>query len=105
MTFSTVSSDIKSANLNCYLLVADTEGAAVGISVLLKKINGKSIAKLIEESGVKEKIHHRFLIIPGLLAPIKEEIAATTEMEVLVGPLESTKIPLFMRTEWADKLV
>ncbi len=101
MTFAAVSADIKAANLNCYLLVADTGGSAVGISVLLRKINGSAVARLIKENGLKEKIGHRSLVIPGLMESMKEEIASETEMEVFVGPLESTKIPVFMQNDWS----
>jgi acetyl-CoA decarbonylase/synthase, CODH/ACS complex subunit gamma len=93
LTYYTVEGDLKSANANCYLLVLDTEGRAVDVSVAGSQLNGRSVADLIKESGIEEKINHKKLIIPGLAAPVSGEIEDESGWEVLVGPRDSSAVP------------
>jgi len=100
MTYSVVSGDIRAGNLDCYLLVADTGGYSVLVSVVMRRITGEIVHKLIEESEVMDKVGHRNLIIPGLMLPLKEEVEEATGMDVLLGPSESSGIPDYIRDHW-----
>jgi len=96
LTYYTVEGDLKSGNANCYLLVLDTEGRAVDVSLAGNQLNGESVADLIKESGIEDKIKTRTLIIPGLAAPVSGEIEDETGWEVVVGPRDSSAVPDFL---------
>lgn len=96
LTFYTVEGDLKSGNSNCYLLVLDTNGRAVDVSVAGNQFTGKAVAELIKESGIEEKISHRKLIVPGLGAPVSGEIEDESGWEVAVGPRDSSQAPDYL---------
>lgn len=96
LTYYTVEGDLKSGKANCYLLVLDTEGRAVDVSIAGNQFNGKSVSDLIKESGIEDKVKTRTLIIPGLAAPVSGEIEDESGWEVLVGPRDSSAVADFL---------
>ncbi len=100
LTYYTVASDIESAGLNCYLIVADTEGHAVDTSVAGRKLTAENTAEAIKTAKVEEKVKHRKLIIPGKAARLSGEIQELSGWEVLVGPRDSSEIPKFLSEKW-----
>lgn len=100
LTYYTVASDIESAGLNCYLIVADTEGHAVDTSVAGRKLTAENIAEAIKTSLVEKKVKHRKLIIPGKAARLSGEIQELSSWEVLVGPRDSSEIPKYLSDKW-----
>ncbi len=110
LTYFTVSSDIQSSDVskNCYLLVVDTQGigvqsAAARASKAKGGLTADTIAKALKESGVEERVKHRTLIIPGMVASMSPEIEKLTGWKVLVGPSASAEIPEFLREHWYKK--
>jgi acetyl-CoA decarbonylase/synthase complex subunit gamma len=95
LTFYTVEGDIK-GKTNAYLLVLDTEGRAVDVSLAGGQLNAEAVADLIKETGIEEKVDTRKLIIPGLAAPVSGEIEDESGWEVLVGPRDSSAVPGFI---------
>lgn len=100
MTYSMVSGDIRSANINAHLLVADSQGFSIGVACLLGTVTENEIASRLKESGVLDKVKHNYLVIPGLMESIKTKIEEATKMQVIVGPNDSRYIPKFMQDEW-----
>lgn len=96
LTYYTVEGDLKSGKSNCYLLVVDTGGRAVDVSVAGNQFTGKAVAELIKEVGIEDKVKHRKLIIPGLGAPVSGEIEDDSGWEVVVGPRDSSEVPDFL---------
>jgi acetyl-CoA decarbonylase/synthase complex subunit gamma len=110
LTYFTVSSDIESTPISnkCYLLVVDSEGvgvrtAAARASARKGGITAEGIAKAIKESGIEEKVKHKTLIIPGLLAGLKDAIENLTSWKVLIGPSNSAELPKFLEEHWYKK--
>ncbi len=103
LTYFTVENDIKSAKIDCYLLVVDTEGLSVQSAVAGRKLTAELVADALKESGVEEKVKHRYLIIPGLAARLSGEIEELTGWKVLVGPQDSSAIPKFLSEKWPPK--
>lgn len=95
LTFYTVEGDIK-GKTNAYLLVLDTEGRAVDVSLAGGQLNAEAVADLIKETGIEDKVDTRKLIIPGLAAPVSGEIEDESGWEVLVGPRDSSAVPGFL---------
>ena len=107
LTYFTVSSDIESSPVSnkCYLLVVDSEGvgvrtAAARASARKGGITAEGIAKAIKESGIEQKVKHKTLIIPGLLAGLKDGIEKLTGWKVLIGPSNSAELPKFLEEHW-----
>ena len=96
LTYYTVEGDIKSGDVTAYLLVLDTEGRAVDVSLAGGQLNGPAVADLIKETGIEERVRDKVLIIPGLAAPASGEIEDDTGWKVLVGPRDSSGIPDYL---------
>ncbi len=97
LTYYTVEGDLKSGKANCYLLVLDTEGRAVDVSVAGSQFNGKAVADLIKETGIEDKVKTRKMVIPGLGAPVSGEIEDDSGWEVVVGPRDSSALTAFLK--------
>ena len=95
LTFYTVEGDIK-GKTNAYLLVLDTEGRAVDVSLAGGQLNAEAVADLIKETEIEAKVDTRTLIIPGLSAPVSGEIEDESGWNVLVGPRDSSGVPGFI---------
>lgn len=100
LTYFTVESDIKSANLSCYLVVEDTGGLSVESAVAGRYFSAAGIAEALAASGVDERVDHRVLIIPGLAARLSGEAAEATGWRVLVGPKDSSGLPAYIKERW-----
>ena len=97
LTYYTVEGDLKSGKANGYLLVLDTEGRAVDVSVAGSQFNGKAVADLIKETGIEDKVKTRKMVIPGLGAPVSGEIEDESGWEIMVGPRDSSALADFLR--------
>lgn len=100
LTYFTVESDIKSANLSCYLVVADTGGLSVESAVAGRYLSAAGIAEALTASGVADRVDHRVLVIPGLAARLSGEAAEATGWRVLVGPKDSSGLAAFLKERW-----
>lgn len=103
LTYFTVENDVKSAKIDCYLLVVDTEGLSVQSAVAGRKLTAELVADAIKESGLEEKVKHRYVIIPGLAARLSGELEELSGWRVLVGPKDSSAIPKFLSEKWPPK--
>ena len=103
LTYFTVESDIKSANIDCYLVVVDTGGISVESSVAGRYLTADTIAEALKEFEVEKNVKHRYLILPGLAARLSGETEDSTGWRVLVGPRDSSGIPMFLKEKWPPK--
>jgi len=100
LTYFTVESDIKAANLDCYLIVIDTGGLSVESAVAGRYFTADSIAGAIKDYAVAGLVDHTTLVIPGLAARLSGETEEATGWKILVGPKDSSGIPQFLREHW-----
>jgi acetyl-CoA decarbonylase/synthase complex subunit gamma len=109
LTYFTVESDIKKFGLNCYLIVADTEGISVESAVAGRYLTAESIAEAVKKSGVAEKVKHKHLILPGMAARLSGETEDELKniglagWHVMVGPRDSSGIAKFLDEKWPPK--
>ncbi len=103
LTYFTVESDIKSSDIDCYLIVVDTEGLSVESSVAGRILTAQVVADALRNSAVESKVQHKHLVIPGLAARLSGEIEEITGWQVLVGPKDSSGIPQFLQKNWPPK--
>ena len=100
LTFFTVESDIKSAGLDCYLIVADTGGLSVESAVAGRYFSADSIVSALRDTKIGDLVDHRTLIIPGLAARLSGETEEASGWQILVGPKDSSGLPQFLRDRW-----
>lgn len=96
LTYYTVESDIKSGNVNCYLIVFDTDGLGVDSSVAGGQLDAFKANEAIKKSEIEGLVTHRRIIIPGLAARISGDLERLSGWEVIVGPRDSSGIPKFI---------
>jgi acetyl-CoA decarbonylase/synthase complex subunit gamma len=100
LTFFTVESDIKTAGLDCYLLVVDTGGLSVESAVAGRYFSAESIVTALKDMEVANLVNHKTLIIPGLAARLSGESEEASGWKILVGPKDSSGLPQFLREHW-----
>jgi acetyl-CoA decarbonylase/synthase complex subunit gamma len=103
LTYFTVESDIKSAGIDCFLIVVDTGGNSVESAVAGRYLNAESIAAALKETGIADRVNYRYLILPGLAARLSGETEEASGWHVLVGPKDSSGIPAFLKAHWPPK--
>jgi len=97
LTYFTVASDIEASKVPSYLLVIDTEGLSVMTAFAADKFTPEKIAQALDDYKVAEKVDHRRLIIPGMIAMMKMKLEDLTGWEVLVGTKDSSALPKYLR--------
>ncbi|RJS72330.1 MAG: acetyl-CoA decarbonylase/synthase complex subunit gamma [Candidatus Syntrophoarchaeum sp. WYZ-LMO15] len=103
LTYYTVESDLSSNNIDCYIVVVNTEGIGVEAALAGGQLTSAKIKETIEDAKLEEKVKHKTLIIPGLTARISGELEDLTGWKVLVGPVDSGRIPGFLDEKWPPK--
>jgi len=87
-----------------FLLVVDCRGDTVDMAMIYRSFTPQRLDQAIESNKLAARVAHRRLIIPGILAPLKEELAAYTGWEIVVGPICAAELPLFMGEAWEPPL-
>jgi acetyl-CoA decarbonylase/synthase complex subunit gamma len=100
LTYYTVEGDLMAGKVDGYVLVVDTEGLAVEPAMAGAKLNASVVKEVMESSKVAEKVNHKKLIIPAMASRISGEIEDETGWEVMVGPIDSSRIPGYLEKEW-----
>jgi len=103
LTFFTVESDIKSAGIDCYLIVADTGGLSVESAVAGRYFSPESIVSALQAMKAGDLVSHRFLIIPGLAARLSGETEEASGWKILVGPKDSSGLAQYIRDRWPPR--
>jgi acetyl-CoA decarbonylase/synthase complex subunit gamma len=99
LTYFIVSGEIESSRVPAWLCVQDTEGLSVMTAWAAGKFSGESVGTFINKSGVRDKVKHRNLIIPGYAAGISGELEDELGggWTISVGPREASQIPKYLR--------
>ncbi len=103
LTFFTVESDIKAANLDCFLLVVDSGGLSVESAVAGRYFSADSIVTALKDMQAETLVNHRILIIPGLAARLSGETEEATGWKILVGPKDSSGLPQYLKEHWPPR--
>jgi hypothetical protein len=83
-----------------FLLLTDCRGDTVDMSMIFRSFTPQRLDQSLEANGLAGRVAHRRLILPGILAPLREELAAYTGWEITVGPICAAELPLFMGEDW-----
>jgi len=89
---------VESSGVPCWLLVCDAEGMSVLTAWAAGNFDAEVITKMVKKFDVAEKIAHRKIVIPGLVAVISGELEdELSGWEVLVGPREAVDIRAYLK--------
>ncbi len=97
LTYYSVQPEVESSRVPCWILLTDSEGQSVLTAWAADKLNGKVVSEAVESSRLGERVTHRELIIPGLVAMISGDVEDETGWRVRVGPREAAGLPRFLK--------
>ncbi len=100
LTYFIVSGEIEGSGVPSHLLIKDTEGLSVLTAWAAGKFGADLIAAFMKKAGIKDKVNHSELIIPGYLASMKGELEEELpDWTITIGPREAGHLPAFLK-EW-----
>lgn len=98
LTYYTVAGDVENSRVPSYIVVVDTEGTSVLTAYASEKLTADKVAEMLNaDGGIKDKVSHRKVIIPGLVAVMTAKLKDKSGWDVIVGPRESAGIPKLLR--------
>ncbi|MBM4467461.1 MAG: acetyl-CoA decarbonylase/synthase complex subunit gamma [Chloroflexi bacterium] len=98
LTYFSVAGEVESAGKPCWLLVCDSEGMSVLTAWAAGNFDAEVITKMVKQFNVADRVAHRKIVIPGLVAVISGELEdELSGWEVLVGPREAVDIPAYLK--------
>ena len=78
-----------------WYLVVDAEGHTVDMALVYEVMNSERIVNAFEREGLNQKAPESTIYLPGLAAPLCEEVVARTGRRVVPGPVCAAELPLF----------
>lgn len=97
LTYYTVLGEVEASKIPSYIITADTEGMSVLTAWAAEKFTPETIAASLDKLGIKDKVSHQRLIIPGYVAVMSGDLEEKSGWEVVVGPKEASGIPPFLK--------
>lgn len=83
-----------------FLLLVDCRGDTVDMAMVYRSFTPQRLDQGLEAHGLARRVSHRELIIPGIVAPLKEELAHYTGWHIRPGPICAAELPLFLGEAW-----
>jgi acetyl-CoA decarbonylase/synthase complex subunit gamma len=103
ITYFSVANEVEGSGWPAWLMVADAEGMSVLTAWAAGKFDAERIAKSVKTFNAEEKVNHKKLIIPGLVAVLSGELEEELPgWEIMVGPRESVDIASYLKAMWQN---
>ena len=83
-----------------FVLFIDTDGNTVDMSMIFHTFTAERVSNAFQETRIEDKVRRKEVIIPGLAAPVKNDIERLTGWHVRVGPVCAAELPLFLSALW-----
>lgn len=98
LTFFAVANELESLPVPSYLIVIPAEGMSVLTAWSAEKFTAKIVANTLKKLDFASRVKNRKIIIPGLLAHMKEELEEEIQdFEIVVGTIEAFAIGDFVK--------
>lgn len=98
LTFFAVANELESLPVPSYLIVTPAEGMSVLTAWSAEKFTAQMVAKTLKSLNFASRVKNRKIIIPGLLAHMKEELEeAIDDFEIVIGTVEAYAISDFVK--------
>lgn len=90
LTYFAVANELEALNRSAYLVVTPSEGMSVLTAWSAEKFTAQIVARTVKKAELDKKVKNKQIIIPGLLAHMKEEIEEVLpEFKIVVGSNEA----------------
>ncbi len=99
LSYYSVEGEVEASRVPTYVLSVDTEGTSVLTAWASDKFNAETITQAMKKSGIEEKVSHRQLIIPGLVAVLSAGIEDESGWSVQIGPKEASGLPGYLKKQ------
>jgi acetyl-CoA decarbonylase/synthase, CODH/ACS complex subunit gamma len=105
LTYYTVESDLASNGVNCWLLAVDTDGIGVEAAAAGGQLSADKVVDSFKNAGfdIHKDVTHNSVIIPGLAARLQGDLEDKLDAKVLVGPMDSGRLPGWFEKNWPPK--
>lgn len=101
LTYFAVANEIESMGRPTYLVVTPSDGMSVLTAWSADKFTSELAAKTLKDFNLAQRVKNRKIIIPGLLAHMKDELQEELkEWEIVVGPIEAYQLPEFVKNNF-----
>ena len=98
LTFFAVANELENLPVPSYLIVTPADGMSVLTAWSAEKFTAKMVANTLKKWNFAAKVKNRKIIIPGLLAHMKEELEEEIkDFEIVVGTVEAYAISDFVK--------
>lgn len=98
LTYFAVAAELESLPFGSYLVVTPSDGMSVLTAWSADKFTAELVARSVKNFELAQKVHTRKIIIPGLLAHMRDELQeAMPEWEIITGTIEACQIPEFLK--------
>ncbi len=83
-----------------FLLLVDCRGDTVDMAMVYRSFTARHLSQGLAAHDLAARVSHRRLLLPGWLAPLKEDLSRGTGWEIQVGPICAAELPLFLGEAW-----
>jgi len=84
-----------------FLLQVETRGDTADMAMVYRSFTPQRLDQALEAHNLAQRLSHRELIIPGVLAPMQEELAGYLSGWIIrPGPICAAELPLFLGDKW-----
>lgn len=98
LTYFAVAAELESLPFGSYLVVTPSDGMSVLTAWSADKFTAELVARSVKNFELAQKVNTRKIIIPGLLAHMREELQeAMPEWKIITGTIEACQIPEFLK--------
>ena len=98
LTFFAVANELESLPVPSYLIVTPAEGMSVLTAWSAEKFTAKMVANTLKKFDLAGKVKNRKIIIPGLLAHMKDELQEEIkDFEIVIGTVDAFAIGDFVK--------
>lgn len=101
LTYYSVEGEVEASKIPSYILAVDTDGLSVLTAYADGKFEADKIANVMKKVGLEEKVSHRNIVLPGLVAVLSGKLEEESGWNVIVGPREASGIPAFAKSQFA----
>lgn len=97
LSYYSVEGEVEASRVPAYIIAIDTEGTSVLTAWASDKFNAETITEAMKKTGLEDKVSHRQLVIPGLVAVLSAGIEDESGWTVQIGPKEASGIPSYLK--------
>lgn len=99
LTYYSIANELESLDVPSYLIVVPTGGMSVLTAWASEKLTTKLISETIDKFNLREKVKTREIVIPGLLAQMKEDLQREIpDFKIVVGTKSAYLTKDFVKT-------